>query len=305
MVPLKFDPPKKTRPEGRGLLRRAADAVSDAAGAAAEGAKDLITHPVNTILGGDKNDYSGLIKGTMNFDMDKGARTKLQDMTQEATAAHLAKRQEKETRSFASPEQMLACTTRDDLVSLQAGNYPGAKEALKFRDDVTGLVKDLEHLADGGAGASDKKVQAALKKINALSKGDQERVGFIGRELNRSGKLDRILSGAKAGANVDGPDMDAVAAGIEVAAVLAAKKTGQRILKQVVYPKMVREGPKGPMGQLLAQMDEQLRTPSRTRKSTARCGSASRISARNSTPAGLLGHQDFADALAKNIQPED
>ena len=271
--------------------------------ALADRPEDVVMVPLKFIRPtGKVADFTGTQDGTLNFDIAKADRLKLQGMTKAATEAHLEKRQEKETRSFASVAQMLACTTREDLVALAAGKYPGAKAALAFRDTVCQQVKALETLADGGAGPGSRKVKAILQQIDGLATGDQERVGFIGRELNRSGALDGLLAAAK---GAPGPKPDALAAGIAVAAVLAARQTARRILRQVVYPKMVRENPKDAGGILLAQMDTTLRDA----RSSADINRALRIGIKyfshQTDPAGLLGHIDFVNDLTSQIQPED
>jgi hypothetical protein len=86
--------------------------------------------------------------------------------------------------------------------------------------------------------------------------------------------------------------------------VLEARKTAQRILKETVYPKMVREGPKGVTGRLLEQMDTALRDA----RSNADINRALRMGipyfTKKFDAGGLLGHADFARALTRNLQPE-
>lgn len=201
-----------------------------------------------------RTDFSGLIGGTINFDIPKDARLKLQEMTREATAAHIENRQLPETREFASTGQMLDCIGRDDLVTLAASNFAGAKEELAFRDAVTDEIAKLEAL--GAASPQDEKAKAAIARLNALAGHDIDRLGFVGRELNRSGKLDPLLDEAR---RAGGRGEDALGAGLAVADALTARSHAQTILRDAVYPKMVRENPKSVAGVLLKQVDNMLR----------------------------------------------
>jgi len=163
-------------------------------------------------------------------------------------------------------------------------------------------VAELEGLAAQGKTAADKKVQGLLQGMTKEAGADQERVGYIGRALNRSGKLDAFLAGAKKAKG--GPKIEALEAGVAVNGVIEARKTAQRILKAAVYPKMVREGPKGVTGRLLEQMDTALRDA----RSNAEINRALRMGipyfTKKFDAGGLLGHADFARALTRNLQPE-
>ena len=265
--------------------------------------EDVVMVPLKfTTKAGKEKDFTGDFGGTANFSMAKEDRVSLQTLSEGATRAHMAKRKEKETRTYATPQQMLACVTREDLAAMAKSAYPGAKEALAFRDKTDAQVVALEALAAKGASVGDKKVRAILSEIDGAAGGDQERVGYIGRALNRSGKLDRMMAGAK---SVKAPKLDALAAGVAVADVLAARKTAHEILRKTVYPKMVREGPKGQMGALLAQMDEMLRDA----RSGTDINAALRLGivyfSDRIDPGGELGHKDFAAALTRLIQPDD
>jgi exoenzyme U len=291
---------------------RVNDTVAGAENSAADFAKNrgLADRPEEVVMvplkfetpDGKKKDFSTFMGGTVNFDIAKDDKLKLQSLTKEATEAHLEKRKEKETRAFDSVPQMFMCTTKDDLAAMAASDYPGAKDALKFRGEVEKNVAALEALAGQGKTAADKKVQALLQAMDQGAAGDQERVGYIGRALNRSGKLDAFLAGAKKAKG--GPKLEALEAGVAVNGVLEAKKTAQRILKEVVYPKMVREGPKGVTGRLLEQMDTSLRDA----RSNADINRALRMGIpyfqKKFDAGGLLGLADFARALTANLQPE-
>lgn len=206
-----------------------------------------------------RTDFSGFIGGTVNFDIPKDARLKLQSMTEDATLAHIKNRQMPETREFGSAEEMLNSVSRSDLETMAASDFPGAKEELAFRDAVAHGIDTLQAVAAGAkAGALEKgPLQDALKKLNDLAKGDVNRLGFIGRELNRSGKLDPLLDLVKASGYHGLAVLDA---GVAVADALAAKSHAQTVLREVIYPKMVTESPKGVGGTVLRQVDNMLRS---------------------------------------------
>ena len=245
------------------------DLVSRADNSAAEYAKNktLSERPEDVVMvplkfkrtTGKEADFSGFIDGTVNFNMKKDDRVKLQGMTEEATQAYVEKQRQPETRAFASDAQMLNCVPRDDLAAMAASDYPGAKETLKFRDAVLVQVGELEKLAATGMNASNPKIHDLLEAINDLAEGDQERVAFIGRSLNRSGKLDRFLAASKDPNGKDSTGIDALDAGIAVNEVVQAKAIAKKILEQTLYPKMVVIGTKGVAGQLLKQMEDILR----------------------------------------------
>lgn len=188
-----------------------------------------------------RTDFSGLIGGTVNFNIRKDARLKLQELTAQATQANIDKRRQPETTEFASVEQMLACIGRDDLAMMAQQGFPGAADALAFRDEAVAEVAALEALAvsaQGGApdaGAA----QAIFDKLNALAGTDVDRLGFVGRELNRSGKLDTLLQRAKASGAAGAAQPDVLTAGVAVADSLDAKSHAQNVLREVVYPKMI------------------------------------------------------------------
>jgi exoenzyme U len=205
-----------------------------------------------------RTDFSGFIGGTINFDIAKDSRLKLQSMTEDATLAHVKNRRMPETREYASPQEMLNKVGRSDLEAMAESDYPGAKEELKFRDDVAGGIKALEGMASGVKAAALKQgpVQKALQQLNDLAKGDRDRLAFIGRELNRSGKLDPMLDVAKSSGAEGLPALDA---GVAVADALKAKSHAATVLRDVIYPKMVAQGAKGSGAAVLRQVDNMLR----------------------------------------------
>jgi hypothetical protein len=198
------------------------------------------------------------VSGTLAMNMPLADKQQLQAKTALETLRHLDRQKLPETRQFASPRQMLDCISRDDLAGLAAGGFAGAQEELDFRNAVTAAVVRLEQTATDAKpdALATGPVRDALDALNGLAGGDVDRQGFVARELNRSGKLDPLLTLAKS-AGVKG--LAVLDAGIAVADALDAKAHAQTILREVVYPKMVKEKPNGVDGTLLSQMDAILR----------------------------------------------
>ncbi len=249
-------------------LSRINDLVSAAPNSAAEYAEErgLADKPEDIVVVPLKfkgpwykrTDFSGFIGGTVNFDIPKDARLKLQSMTKDATLAHVKNRQMPETREFGSAAEMLNSVGRSDLETMAAADFPGAKDELAFRDNVTDALKALEGFTAGAKSGALKQgpLQAALKSLNDLAKGDTNRLAYIGREMNRSGKLDPLLDLAKSSGDHALAVLDA---GVAVADALAAKSHAETVLREVIYPKMVTENPKGVGGTVLRQVDNKLR----------------------------------------------
>ena len=288
------------------------DFVSGAENSAAEYSKnktlserpeDVVIVPLKfTRTNGKTEDYTGL-KGTLAFNMKPEDRITLQGMTDKETADFVAKKRQPETRAFDSDAQMLNCVPRGDLATMAASNYAGAKETLKFRDEVVKNVRALEKLAAAGATGQDPRVQDLFKATNALAQSDNERLGFIGRELNRTGKLDKLLASSK---NVDGKAStgnSALDAGIAVNEVVEVRAVAKKILDDVLYPKLVREGTKGVEGQMLTQVEDMLRR-AKTRKEINRALTIAIDYADDKIdPTGLRGYKGFVKDLRKYLQP--
>ncbi len=257
-------------PEGEATpsLKRINDLVTGAPNSAADYAKncgladraeDVVMVPLK--FKGPwykRTDFSGFIGGTINFDMPKEDKVKLQSLTETATLAHIKNRELPETRDFASAGAMLSSLGRPDLEAMAESDFPGAKDELKFRDDVAKGIAALEGEAVGAKAdaLARRPLQQALKTLDDLGQGNADRQAFIGRELNRSGKLDPVLDLAKAQGYKGSAILDA---GVAVADALAARSHAQTILRDVVYPKMVTESPKGVGGTVLRQVDTLLR----------------------------------------------
>ena len=287
-------------------LRRINDLVSGAPNSAADYAmnrgladrpEDIVEVPLK--FKGPwykRTDFSGFIGGTINFDMPKDDKLKLQSMTETATSAHIKNRELPQTRDFASPGEMLSSLGRDDLDAMAESDFPGAKDEVKFRDAVAKAIAALEPLAIGakkGALARGP-LQQALKALDELARGDVNRQAYIGRELNRSGRLDSLLDLAKA-SSVKG--LATLDAGVAVADALAAKAHAQTTLREMIYPKMVTENPKGAGGTVLRQVDNRLRSVKTPRDVNDSLAIAIKHFATKSDFANRHGHHAFAAEL--------
>lgn len=208
---------------------------------------------------GKEKDFSTFGGGTLNMNMKVEDKLALQGITEKATQAYLEKRDQPKTTKFDSVKQMLNCVGREDLVAMAQDDFPGAEQELEFRDAVTDAVKTLETTAQGAkpGDLQGGKVRTALDALNQLAGGDVDRLGFIGRELNRSGKLDPLMTLAKSSGN---QGLDVLKAGVAVANALDSKSRAQFVLREVVYPKMVKEKAKTSGAAVLRQMDNMLRT---------------------------------------------
>ncbi|MCA8977499.1 MAG: patatin-like phospholipase family protein [Planctomycetes bacterium] len=247
-------------------------------------------------------DFSGFLSGTVNFGMDLEDKLKLQSLADEATTAHIKKKQEPRAREFSSEEQMLICIPRADLAALAADGFAGARAALEFRDAVTEVVARLvgraEALSGGSAAAmaEDGAVRRAFAALDELSTGNVDRQGFVAREVNRNPRLDPLLNALRRGGGEAG---DAMRASYAVNDALAAKAHCRTVLRDVVYPKMVKEDPKGSGGLVLSQLDATLRSAT----SPAEVNAALRLAighfAKKKDRLGLRGHREFAAELER------
>jgi exoenzyme U len=287
-------------------LSRVSDLVSGAPTSAANYAKNraLADRPEDVVMVPLKfkgpwykrTDFSSFIGGTINFDIPKDARLKLQGMAEDATLGHIKNRKLPETREFGSAGEMLSSVSRDDLEAMAQENFAGAHEELAFRDAVAGGITALEAVAGGAKADSLQKgpVRSALAKLDALAKGDRNRLAFIGRELNRSGKLDPLLDVAK---KSGGHGLVVLDAGVAVADALAARSHAQTILREMIYPKMVDESPKGVGGTVLRQVDTMLRGAKTPKDVNDALTIAIRHFANKSDFADRHRHHEFAAEL--------
>jgi exoenzyme U len=203
-------------------------------------------------------DFSGMM-GLLDFNMAKGPKQKLRSMTKDATLANIKKRQEPETKTFGSVDEMLNSASEADLAAMADNDFPGAKDELAFRKSVKDGVAALEAVASGAKAESLQAgpVKNALAALAALAGDDKNRQAFVGREMNRSGRLDPLLDVAKQTGNAGFKILEA---GVAVSEALEAHNHAQTILREMIYPKMVDESPTGAGGTVLRQVDTILRS---------------------------------------------
>jgi exoenzyme U len=207
---------------------------------------------------GKVKDFTGMLSGTMNFDMAADDRLALQQQTDVQTTAALKQRQQPKTTNFASVEEMLMTIDRADLAALVKDGFAGAAEALTFRDDCLATIGKLVERANAmtGQGAAamtaDSAIEAGLAALDKAAGGKTERQAFVGRELTRQTALDRLVDAKKG----DSQCLEAAAA---LNAALTAQAHAKTILRDALYPHLVEEKPKSPAGMVLSQADNRLR----------------------------------------------
>jgi len=240
-------------------------------------------------------DFTGLL-GTLDFKMANDAKQKLRGMTKDATLAHIQQRQAPQTKDFASVGAMLNAASEADLEAMADSDFPGAKDEIAFRLSVKEGVAALEAIAPGAKAGSlqEGPLKAALTKLSALAGDDKDRQAFIGREMNRSGKLDPLLDLAK---QTGSGGLKILDAGVAVSDALTAHSHALTILRDMVYPKMVDESPTGAGGTILRQVDDMLRgASSKGEVNRALTIAIDHFSAKSDT-LGRHGHHAFAAEL--------
>lgn len=294
-----------------------ADFFADADNSAAEYAKNrnLADNPDDVVMlplvvsvppakpGGKatKKDFSGLLSGTMNFDMPLPDKLLLQAKADAATRANIQKNQQPRAREFDSAEQMLICIPRADLAALANDKYEGAAQALQFRDQVCAKVAQLtarvQALAAQPAASwpQDKDVAAALAELDGLSADNDDRQGFVARELNRSGKLDNLIRALPGSAADKGSDL--IDASLAVNDAVLARAHAKAVLRDLIYPMLVDVGGSGVAGTLLMQVDDRLRDATSAAVVNDALGLAIAHFKKRADPLGLHGYKKFASAL--------
>jgi exoenzyme U len=266
---------------------------------------------------GEKKDFTGFLSGTTNFDMAITDKLQLQLLAEDATRAQLQASAQPQQRHFDTPAQMLMCLPRADLAALATDGFDGAADALAFRDAACADVAALQALARQRADATpqalaaDPAVQEPLEHLQVLAGADDERQGFVARELNRGSALAPLLAALDRGPGEgdgegEGPHRGVqpnpiVEAGHAVAEALRARAHAKRVLREVIYPKMVREDPKKPSGQLLGQIDARLRRADSPEEVDDALRMAIAHFRKKTDPLGLLGHRAFAAELERRL----
>ncbi|MBL8363408.1 MAG: patatin-like phospholipase family protein [Rubrivivax sp.] len=273
--------------------------------ALADQPQDVVMLPLKFTMTGedgedvDKN-FATLTGGTVNFNMTEPEKLELQRRAEKATQERLEGRKGQQAHRFASMEQMLMSVPLADLAAMAADGFEGAAEALAFRKQVVAKVVALKPLVegcpDGAAAAADAKVQAALAGLDELAGASAERRGVVAREMNRVPAFDGLIQAA--GGAGSSPTMQVCAV---VNDGVQARAHAKDVLRDVVYPKMVRTPSDGVDGELLAMVDDRLRAA----KSPADVDAALRLAidhfSKRSDPLGLKGHAEFAEELERRL----
>jgi hypothetical protein len=248
----------------------------------------------------EEKDFTGFFSGTVKFDMPLDDKLKLQDLANDATIKFIKGRDEPQAREFASMEQMLMSVPRDDLVAMAGDGLTGAREALDFRDEVSADVEGLLPLVTGhpnaAAAAKDPKVQAVLARLDQLAAKSADRLAVVAREMNRSPRLDGLIDAAHS------PDCsDTLKACSAVNDGLRARAHAKEVLREVVYPKMVRTDADGIDGSLLQLVDDRLRAATSPDEVNDALQLAIQHFRQRRDLLGLKGHKAFAQELEDRL----
>ena len=246
-------------------------------------------------------DFSTLSGGTLNMNMPVDDKLVLQKETKQATEAYLEQRKQPKTTTFASTGQMLNSVSDDDLSVLVRDGFPGAKEVSVFRNGVVKpAVERLEQIAVRAKAADlqiGTEVRQVFDELSRLANGDKDRLDFIGRELNRSGKLDSLMT--LAGSEGD-QGLDVLKAGVAVQVGLNVQSRAQAVSREVIYPKMMTTSMTVPSGgALLRKVDDVLRTAKTPKQFDEAIDALIEHFGKKSDVTGLHGHKDFVAELWK------
>ncbi|HND31681.1 MAG TPA: patatin-like phospholipase family protein, partial [Myxococcota bacterium] len=294
--------------KGKAVPRRdrVADWITGAGNSAAEYAKNraLADRPDDVVVvplsfkapDGDKKDFSGLLSGTTNFNMDVQDKLTLQSMTDDATTAHIRQRQQPKTREFASMKEMLMSISAADLDALCDQQVEGAPQALAYRVEVEQQVNELRaRLKKSGPRelATDPETRVLLDHLEQQAVGKEEKE-FLARTFNRFPDLDALLDVMRE------KDPHPVLGGaLVVNDGLRAQAHARTLLQELIYPKMVKTDHKGSAGQMLKLVDDRLRAV----RSPAEVNNILDMAAthfRNRPDLfGYFGHKQFAADLEK------
>jgi exoenzyme U len=184
--------------------------------------------------------------GTLEFNLPLDAKLALQDKTRQATNSQILREQQPKTREYASDEQMFVSIGMGDLKSLAQSGYPGASDAVTFRERVAEMIGKLveavekegeKNRSDFAGLLKDHNVSMALDELNSLAGDNVDFQGYVGREMNK-GRLDLLLDAMRKGGGRPGGAMEATMA---VGEAVIAHNAADNVLKDFVYPKMKME----------------------------------------------------------------
>lgn len=209
---------------------------------AQEHANDFVVVPLKfkyTDLKGKKRavDMSGTAGGTLNFTPKPQDVAQIRKRTKESTEQNIQQRKEPLATQFATEQQMLLAIGMNELQQMIVAKppFPRAQEAKDLRLAVAQGVDQFK-LGDRSSDSAErkKKTEAFLKALDELAKGDPDRLGYIAREIHKA-KLDDVID------HVGDKGMSPTGLGDAVGLVSEAKKVfaiSQRLLKEMIYPKM-------------------------------------------------------------------
>jgi hypothetical protein len=243
---------------------------------------------------GDKKDFSGLLNGTTNFNMDVQDKLKLQALTDDATTAHIRKRQQPKTREFASMKEMFMSLSAADLDALCDQQVEGAAEALAYRVEVEQQVNVLrERLKKSGARemVAGPDTRALLDGLEQRATGKEEQE-FLARTLNRFPELDALLDVMR-----ERNPHPVLSGALQMNDGLRAQAHARTLLQELIYPKMVKTDHKGSAGQMLKLVDDRLRVVRTPTKVNSIIDMAAAHFRNRPDLFGLSGHKQFAVEL--------
>lgn len=256
---------------------------------------------------GSKKPEFDMRGGTLEFNVPDDIKLKFQKNTENATQAQIDREKQPKTREFASDSQMFVSVTMSDLKTMEKSKYPGAAEAVVFRDRVAEMIqKIVDGVAkavkkDGGKTADalrDKDVTMALAELDTLAGNDVDFQGYVGREMNR-GSLDNLIDAMDKTA----PPTEAMKAVFAVSNALRVQTWGDNVLKEVIYPKMKRQNEGGSGLQTLLQVEDLIRKA----KTPAQLNAALKIGidhfAKKPDARPRRGHKELAEDLKRRLMP--
>jgi exoenzyme U len=272
----------------------------------AENPQDVVRVPLKFDMPGSngkpgaQKDFSSLVGGTLNMNMPIDDKIALQGKTEEATNAYIQKRNAPRTTNFSSVNQMLDSVSDEDLTVMASSGFADAQAEQVFRGAVKAGVQALEGIAKD-AKATDLQngpIRAALDELNQLADGDEDRLAYIGRELNRSGRLDPLMTLAK---STGDQGVDALKAGVAVQVALNVQDRVQTVRREMIYPKMVSETSPGLTSALMASVDNVLRMAKTPKQFDDAINALIDHFNSKSDITGLYGHKKFAAELRQYL----
>jgi len=250
---------------------------------------------------GALKDFSTLTGGTLNMNMPVEDKLILQKQTNAATKDYLAERDKPKTTTFGSVSQMLSSVSDADLAVMAKAGFADAQAEMAFRSDVTDAIDALDTLVEEGVKAADFQGDSELRWVfDALSQyanGNQDRVAYVARELNRSCRFDPLMKLAESHGD---QRLDVVQAGVAVQVGLNVQSRAKEVSRELLHPKMMTtEMTVADGGELLRRVDDVLRTATTEEKFDEAIGALIAFFEKKSDILGLSGHKKFVAELKK------